>query len=84
MQESMNPPSFEKSFERLEQILELMNGGKVSLEDSLRLFEEAEKLMRHCQTTLQGAEQKIEQLIKGRTGEPLLDSEGVPQKERFL
>lgn len=83
MNQPSTPPSFEHAFARLEQILELMNGGKVSLEDSLRLFEEAEHLMRYCQTTLQGAEQKIEQLVKGRTGEPLLSESGAPQKIPF-
>jgi len=57
---------FEKAFERLEKILEAMNSGKVSLEESLKLFEEAENLMRHCSLRLNNAEQKIEQLIKGR------------------
>lgn len=61
--------SFEKAFERLEKILEMMNSGKTPLEESLKLFEEAENLMRFCGTRLQGAEQKIEQLIKARSGE---------------
>ncbi len=61
--------SFEKAFERLEKILEIMNGGKTSLEESLKFFEEAEKLMRICGSRLNTAEQKIEQLIKGRNGE---------------
>lgn len=65
--------SFEQAFERLEKILETMNGGKTSLEDSLKLFEEAENLMRFCGERLAGAEQKIEQLIKGRNGEPSLE-----------
>lgn len=67
------PLSFEQAFERLEKILEIMNGGKTSLEDSLKLFEEAEKLMRLCSSRLTGAEQKIEQLIKGRNGEAVLE-----------
>ena len=63
------PLSFEKAFERLEKILEIMNGGKTSLEESLKFFEEAEALMRICGERLSSAEQKIEQLIKGRNGE---------------
>jgi exodeoxyribonuclease VII small subunit len=61
--------SFEKAFERLEKILETINGGKISLEESLKLFEEAETLMRLCSHRLNHAEQKIEQLIRGRNGE---------------
>lgn len=75
--------SFEKAFERLEQILELMNSGKTSLEESLTLFEEAEKLMRHCNQTLNTAEQKIERLIKERNGEVSLDQNQKPKTEPF-
>lgn len=76
--------SFEKAFERLEKILEAMNNGKTSLEESLRLYEEAEKLMRLCNTYLVQAEQKIEKLIKGRNGELALDEESRPRTEPFV
>lgn len=74
--------SFEKAFERLEQILETMNNGKTPLEESLKLFEEAEKLIRTCSTRLTSAEQKIEQLIKNK-GEVALDAEQRPKTEPF-
>ena len=76
--------SYEKAFERLEKILELMNGGKISLEESLKLFEEAETLMRACTTSLNAAEKKIDILIKGRNNEIATDSEGKPQTEPLL
>ena len=60
----MTQRPYEKAFERLEKILEMMNSGKVPLEDSLKLYEEAEGLIRSCTTSLNTAEQKIEQLIK--------------------
>jgi len=66
--------SFEQAFERLEQILEKMNSGKTSLEESLKLFEEAEILMRTCNLRLNASEQRIETLIKQR-GQVLLDGE---------
>lgn len=69
--------SFEKAFERLEKILETMNTGKVSLEESLKLFEEAESLMKLCSNRLNQAEQKIEQLIKSRSGEYRLEPFGA-------
>lgn len=74
--------SFEKAFERLEQILERMNSGKTPLEESLTLFEEAEKLIRTCSTRLTAAEQKIEQLIKNK-GEVAVDAEQKPKTESF-
>lgn len=81
---TQNPQSFEQAFERLEKILEAMNGGKTPLEESLKLFEEAEKLMRTCQARLSAAEQKVEQLIKNRTGEVALDAEGRAKTEPFV
>ena len=76
--------SFEKAFERLEQILEVMNLGKTPLEEALKLYEEAEKLLRVCGTRLSTAEQKIEQLIKTRTGEISLDEAAKPRTEPFV
>lgn len=64
----MQEDSFEKAFERLEQILEKMNSGKTPLEESLKLFEEAEKLINSCSQRLTSAEQKIEQLVKNKQG----------------
>lgn len=80
---TQDPLSFEQAFERLEKILEAMNGGKTPLEESLKLFEEAEKLMRTCQTRLSSAEQKVEQLIKSRTGEVAVDAEGRARTTPF-
>jgi exodeoxyribonuclease VII small subunit len=80
---AQNPLSYEKAFERLEQILEQMNSGKTALEESLKLYEEAEKLMRTCTTSLNAAEQKIEQLIKGRSGEVAVDGNQKPKTEPF-
>lgn len=74
--------SFEKAFERLEQILSTMNSGKIPLEESLKLFEEAELLIQTCNLRLTSAEQKIEQLIKNK-GEIVLDAEKRPKTEPF-
>lgn len=59
--------SFEKAFERLEQILTKMNEEKVSLDTSLKLFEEANALIKNCNEKLSFAEQKIQILIKERS-----------------
>ena len=75
--------SFEEAHEKLEKILAAMNGGKLSLEESLNLFEKAEKLVRHCEAHLKSAEQKIEEIVKGKQGEILLDSEQKPKLAPF-
>lgn len=81
---AQNTLSFEKAFERLEQILEAMNSGKTPLEESLKLYEEAEKLISFCHTSLNAAEQKIELLFKGRNGEVVLTADQKPKTESFV
>ena len=66
--------SYEKAFERLEKILEMMNSGKTPLEESLKLFEEAENLMRSCTNSLNTAEKTIINNRKARHDYEVLDS----------
>jgi exodeoxyribonuclease VII small subunit len=77
------PISFEAAYARLEEILEKMNSGKVSLEDSLKLYEEADRLINWCSKRLTEAEKKIEVLVKNRDGELLPDEQGRPQTQPF-
>jgi exodeoxyribonuclease VII small subunit len=60
--------TFEKAFDQLQAILEKMNSGSLSLQESIGYFEKGEKLMRHCETILKSAEQKIEEIAKGSEG----------------
>ncbi len=73
--------SFEKAFQRLEKILEHLHGGQVSLEDSLKLYEEADGLIMQCHKKLEGAEKKIEMLIKNRSGACQIGNDQKPQSE---
>jgi exodeoxyribonuclease VII small subunit len=75
--------TFESAFERLEKILETMNGGKTPLDESLKLFEEADKLIRFCSERLTKAEQTVETLIKNRSNELVVDASGQPKVEPF-
>ena len=74
---------FEEAYSRLEEILEKMNSGKVSLDDALKLYEEADALITTCQKKLTEAEKKIEIMIKNRSGEALLDENGNPALQAF-
>lgn len=76
-------PTFEEAYERLEKILEKMNGQRVSLDEALKLYEEADTLIASCQKRLSEAEQKIEILLKNREGGLLLDESNSPQKQPF-
>lgn len=78
----MQEQSFEQAFDRLEEILKNLNEGKINLDESLKLFEEADSLITKCSTKLNAAEKKVEILIKKRN-ELLLDKEGNPEKEDF-
>lgn len=57
-------PDFEKSLAELEQIVERMEQGELSLDESLQQFERGVALTRSCQQALQQAEQKVAILLR--------------------
>lgn len=61
-------PNFEKSLQQLEELVERLETGELSLEDSLKTFEQGIKLTRSCQAALQDAEQKVELLLQQEDG----------------
>ena len=75
--------SFEENYDRLEKILTKMNSSEIALEESLKLFEEADSLIRNCGDKLQGAKQKIEVLIKDRNGNVETSNSGQVQTAPF-
>lgn len=60
--------NFEQSLKKLESIVAKMERGDVSLEESVKLFEEGSKLADHCKQQLAEAEGKVEILVKQRNG----------------
>ena len=60
--------SFEDSYKQLETIVERMERGEQSLEESLKDFEEGVSLMKLCHERLKAAEQKVEMLVKNNEG----------------
>ncbi len=76
-------PTFEAAFERLEAILQQMQTQQPTLDESIVLYEEADKLINQCQEKLQGAEQKIEALIKNRQGQLALNDQQKPLVQEF-
>lgn len=75
--------NFEDAFKRLEEILEKLNSGSVPLDESLKLYEEANTLITFCGQKLTHAENKIEQLIKQRNGDLIPGNDGQPLTEPF-
>jgi len=57
-------PDFEASLAELESIVEKLEQGELSLDDSLKQFERGVQLTRICQTALTQAEQKVEILLR--------------------
>ncbi len=67
------PPSkseitFESALERLEQIVEEMEGDKLPLEELLGRYEEGTRLVKVCQERLSSAEKRIELITKNAAG----------------
>ena len=62
--------SFEDALERLETIVEELEGGELSLEQSLRHYEEGMKLSKRLTKTLDEAEKTIERLVEAGDDEP--------------
>ncbi|MCG8427636.1 MAG: exodeoxyribonuclease VII small subunit [Chromatiales bacterium] len=52
--------TFEQSLAELEQLVEAMESGELSLEDSLKSFERGVELTRNCHQALKEAEQKVQ------------------------
>jgi|TARA_B110000116_G_C16455248_1_gene411197 exodeoxyribonuclease VII small subunit len=60
--------NFESSISALEELVEKMEGGEFSLEESLKQFETGIALARSCQRALRDAEQKVLQLTQDDNG----------------
>jgi len=56
-------PSFEEQLEELERVVEQLERGDLTLEDSVSLFERGVTLSNACKTQLSGAESRIQVLL---------------------
>lgn len=66
---SSKQPDFETALAELESLVETMEQGDLSLEESLKQFERGITLTRGCQESLKEAEQKV-QILLNKNGEP--------------
>jgi exodeoxyribonuclease VII small subunit len=66
--QASHEPDFEESLRRLETIVGRLEAGELPLEETLRLFEEGQALVRGCGSLLERAEQRVKELVAG-TGE---------------
>ena len=70
--------SFENDLERLEELVNKMESGDATLEQSLVWFEQGMDLIRSCQDQLTNAEQKVQELIQNTNGE--IDTKDVNER----
>lgn len=66
---------FEEALEKLSALVEKMENGDLSLEESLKIFEEGIKLSKDCQNALSDAEKKVQALLLEEDQTNTLDSE---------
>jgi exodeoxyribonuclease VII small subunit len=59
---------YEQAMAELEQIVQKLEAGSVSLEDSIAIYERGEALKARCETLLKGAEARIEKILAGPDG----------------
>jgi exodeoxyribonuclease VII small subunit len=61
---------FEEALERLEKIVDELEGGDLTLDESIARYEEGVKALKQCYEILQNAEKKVEVLMRGEDASP--------------
>jgi exodeoxyribonuclease VII small subunit len=62
--------SFEDALKRLEEIVRRLESGEESLENSISLYQEGDRLRSQCEQRLKSAQAKIDQIQLGSDGAP--------------
>ena len=63
-----NSIKFEEAILKLEESVRLLEGGSLSLDESIEKYEEALRYVKICNETLEKAEQKVKILTEGKDG----------------
>jgi len=77
----MTQKSFEKALLELETIVEKMEAGDSSLDESLALFEKGVQLARFLREELSNAEKKVEILLKNAEGQVQGEPFALPEED---
>lgn len=70
--------TYEEAFKEIEDVVQLLEKGELSLEETLKYFEDAIRLVTYCKSILTDAEQKLVMLLETEDGE--LKLENLPFK----
>lgn len=76
--------SFEKAMKRLEEIVHKLEEGELSLEESLKIFEEGINLSKFLTRKLSEAEAKVQKLIKTQKGQYKTEPLDIEKNEEEL
>ena len=68
--ESIAQLSFEAALKRLEEIVRKLESGEASLDESIELYAEGDKLKQQCEARLQAAQARIEKISLGADSRP--------------
>jgi exodeoxyribonuclease VII small subunit len=70
MSDELSELSFEDALKRLEAIVQRLESGNASLDESITLYSEGDKLRGRCEDRLRDAQMRIEQISLGANGGP--------------
>lgn len=68
--EAITQLSFEAALKRLEEIVRKLESGEASLDESIELYAEGDRLKQQCEARLQAAQARIDKIQLGREGQP--------------
>ena len=63
MSKASDPKSFEAKLDRIDAIVNLLQNGQPSLEESIALFKEGKSLARECEALLKNAQTQVEEAM---------------------
>jgi exodeoxyribonuclease VII small subunit len=69
-QDNVEALSFEDALKRLEAIVARLESGDASLDESITLYAEGDKLRAQCEARLSAAQARIEKITLGPDGRP--------------
>ena len=76
--DNKNTQNFEEAIETLEDIVARLEGGNLSLDDSIQQFENAVKLIGYCEEKIASAKQRVRILTESADGS-ITDAPFVPE-----
>jgi len=77
-------PGFEDDLKKLEDVVDKLERGDLTLDESVKLFEDGMKLSNACKAELDKAEGRIQVLVQGRKGTmQIADMDAEAEEQEF-